>query len=90
MQQVTLHTLLGQQVIALPEEYQFDVNEVYLVRDGAILHVIAVSPEGDQALDDMRRAFFTDPVRMEEMRSFRAGMYPRPDDPPPPRAPREE
>jgi hypothetical protein len=80
MRQIRLQSILDRQIIPLPDEYQMNVAEVYLVPDGISLLVIPANRDGTKLLDDRRHAFFSDPARMEKMRAFAADEFP-PDSP---------
>jgi virulence-associated protein VagC len=47
VEEVNVYDHFGRQVIVLPEEYRFDVETVYLVRDGIALTIIPVNEEGE-------------------------------------------
>jgi virulence-associated protein VagC len=68
MERERLHELLGKQVIALPDEFRFDVETVYLVRDGITLRVIPANEEGERLLREELRSLLTDPERVARRR----------------------
>jgi virulence-associated protein VagC len=62
VEEAKVHELLGMQVIVLPEGYRFDVETVYLLRDGVTLLIIPVNEEGEDFVHQRRRAILTDRV----------------------------
>jgi hypothetical protein len=66
MRQVALYDIVDRQIIPLPDEYRFNVHEVYLVPEGIMLRVIPVNSDGTKLLDDIQRAIFAGPKTRED------------------------